>query len=116
MTQRYTLSPRAQSGLDEIWDYTMRHWGIDQAETYIRQLWHDIEAIAANPAIGRACPEVTAGYCKFRSGSHVLFFRLSGGAIDVVRILHGRSVHTEPLFRAPAAHAQFVQCFCCRCL
>ena len=58
MTQRYTLSPRAQSDLDEIWDYTARHWSIDQAETHIRQLWHDIEAIVANPAIGRACPEV----------------------------------------------------------
>jgi toxin ParE1/3/4 len=89
MTSHYTLSPRAQSDLDEIWDYTERHGGIDQAETYIRQLWHDILAMAANPHIGRACPEVKTGYYKFRSGSHILFFRLSDGAIDVVRILHG---------------------------
>lgn len=90
MTQRYTLSPRAQSDFDEIWDYTARHWGADQAEAYIRQLWRDIEAVAAKPTIGRPCPEVRAGYHKFRSGSHVIFFPLSRGSIDVVRILHGR--------------------------
>jgi toxin ParE1/3/4 len=90
MTPYYTLSPRAQSDLDKIWDYTACHWGIDQAETYVRRLWHDIEAVAANPAIGRACPEVKAGYYKFRSGSHILFYRLSGGTVEVVRILHGQ--------------------------
>jgi len=90
MTPGYILSPRAQLDLDEIWNYTERHWGIDQAETYIRQLWQDIEAVAAKPAIGRPCPEVRAGYYKFRSGSHVLFFRLSKSGIDVVRILHAR--------------------------
>ena len=74
MTQRYILSPRAQSDLEEIWDYTARQWGIDQAEIYIRQLWRDVEAVAANPAIGRPCPEVRTGYHKFRSGSHVIFF------------------------------------------
>lgn len=31
-----------------------------------------------------------AGYYKFRSGSHVFFFRLTDSGIDVVRILHGR--------------------------
>jgi len=90
MTRRYVLSPRAQLDLDEIWDYTARRWGIEQAEAYIRQLWQDIEAVAANPASGRACPEVKAGYYKFRSGSHILFFRLTKRGIDVVRILHGQ--------------------------
>jgi toxin ParE1/3/4 len=90
MTPRYTLFPRAQSDLDEIWDYTARHWGVKQAETYIRRLWHDLEAVASNPAIARACPEIKVGYYKFRSGSQIFFFRLSGVTVDFVRILHGR--------------------------
>ena len=100
MMQHYTLSPRAQSDLDEIWDYTERHWGIDQAEMYIRLLWRDIEAITANPTIGRACPEVRAGYYKFRSGSHILFFRLSKHGIDVVRILPQRMDFEQHLGKA----------------
>jgi len=90
MTGRYVLSPRAQVDLDKIWDYKAKHWGIDQAEVYIRQLWQHIEAAAAQPKIGRACPEVRADYYKYRSGSHFLFYRLINGGIDVVRILHER--------------------------
>jgi len=90
MTGRCTLSPRAQLDLDEIWDYTASRWGLGQAETYTRQLWQDMNAVAAQPTIGRPCPEVRDGYYKYRSGSHVLFFRLSEGGIDVIRILHGR--------------------------
>jgi toxin ParE1/3/4 len=87
---RYVLSPRARIDLDKIWDHTAERWGIDQAEFYIRQLWQYIEAAAAEPTIGRACPEVRAGYYKYRSGSHFLFYRLIDGGIDVVRVLHER--------------------------
>jgi toxin ParE1/3/4 len=90
MTGRYTISPRAQGDLDEIWTHTVKHWGIDQAEFYIRQIGRQIEAVAARPLIGHACPEVRAGYYKYPSGLHVLFYRLIEGGVDVVRILHER--------------------------
>jgi plasmid stabilization system protein ParE len=35
---RFIVSPRAQADLDEIWDYTVKHWGIEQAEFYVLQL------------------------------------------------------------------------------
>ncbi|MGH6838747.1 MAG: type II toxin-antitoxin system RelE/ParE family toxin [Methylocella sp.] len=31
---RFTLSPRAQADVDEIWDYIVKHWGVEQAEFY----------------------------------------------------------------------------------
>lgn len=89
MTGRYVLSRRAQGDLDEIWDHTAERWGIDRAEVYIR-LWHDIQALAAQPALGRSCPEVRVGYYRYRSGSHFLFYRLVDGGVDIVRILHER--------------------------
>jgi toxin ParE1/3/4 len=88
MTGRYFLSPLAQSDLDEIWNYTESRWGAGQAEAYIRQLWQHIRVIAAQPRTGRACPEVRAGYYKYRSGSHFLFYRITSDGVDVVRILH----------------------------
>jgi toxin ParE1/3/4 len=33
---------------------------------------------------------VRSGYLKYRSGSHFVFYRLTEGGIDVVRILHTR--------------------------
>jgi toxin ParE1/3/4 len=90
MTGHFTLTPRAQGDLNEIWTYTVRRWGTDQAEFYIRQIGQNIETVAAQPMIGRACPEVRAGYYKYPSGSHVLFYRMIDGGIDIVRILHER--------------------------
>lgn len=90
MTSRVALSPRAQSDLDGIWDYTTARWGADQAEIYVRQLWRDITALAARPSLGRACPEAGTGYHRFPSGSHLVFYRLAAAGIDVVRILHQR--------------------------
>jgi toxin ParE1/3/4 len=90
VTGRYTISPRAQGDVDEIWAHTVKHWGIDQAEVYIRQIGRHIEMVAEKPMIGRACPEVRAGYYKYPSGSDLLFYRLVEGGVDVVRILHER--------------------------
>ena len=90
MTGRYLISPRARGDLDEIWAHTVKHWGLDQAEDHVRQIGQHIEFVAAQPTLGRACPEVRAGYYKYPSGSHVVFYRLIAGGIDVARILHER--------------------------
>jgi toxin ParE1/3/4 len=36
MKGHYVLSPREQTDLDEIWDYSADTWGIDQADSYTR--------------------------------------------------------------------------------
>lgn len=87
---RYLLSPAAQTDLDQIWDYTHDHWGVDQAEEYLRELQRAIER-AANPRIGRACDEIRPGYRKLVAASHTLFYRVSAErVIDVVRVAHQR--------------------------
>ena len=87
----YTLSPAAQNDLGEIWDYTREHWGIDQAEQYLREIQRAIERVVSNPTIGRACNDVRPGYRKHVVGSHTLYYRIgSDDVIDVVRVLHQR--------------------------
>ena len=90
MKGRFVLTPRAQSDLDEIWDYTADRWGLDQAETYTRQIAKDIQKVAERPSLGSECKEVRRGYRQYPSGSHVLFYRTTDSGIDVVRILHER--------------------------
>ncbi|MEA3176567.1 MAG: toxin ParE1/3/4 [Gammaproteobacteria bacterium] len=90
MSDHVVLSPRAQADLDEIWDYTEDRWGLDQAETYTRQLWKDIAIVANRPSLGRECNEVRRGYRMYPSGSHVLFYRHTADGIDIVRFLHER--------------------------
>lgn len=90
MTGRFVLTPRAQADFEEIWDYTAERWGLDQAETYTRQLWETIQRVANEPPLGHECKEVRDGYRQYPSGSHVLFYRLTADGIDIVRILHER--------------------------
>ena len=86
---RYILSPRAKADLDGIWDFTVRKWGEQQAEDYIRLLVGAMETVAENPRRGRACDEVRKGYRRYLAGSHIIFFRKIKAGIEVVRILHG---------------------------
>jgi toxin ParE1/3/4 len=46
--------------------------------------------LAADPRLGRTCDEVRPGYRKYPVGSHVVFYRIARGGIDVARILHQR--------------------------
>lgn len=85
------LSPAAQADLEQIWDYTYHRWDSDQADEYLRELQRALERAATNPLIGRPCDEIRRGYRKLAAGSHVLSYRvISGGGIDVVRVLHRR--------------------------
>lgn len=86
----FVLSPRAQADIDEIWDYTVRTWDQAQAESYLRDIQGALRSLVADPSKGRACDDIRAGYKKQPVGSHVLFFRLVGDDIEVIRILHQR--------------------------
>lgn len=86
----WRLSPRAQADIEEIWDYSRERWGIDQAERYIGLIRDAVVSAAEYPRRGRPCDDIRAGYFKLAAGSHVLFYRLAGADINVVRVLHGR--------------------------
>jgi len=90
MSARYTLSPRAQADLEEIWQYTAKRWTIEQAETYVRYLANHFSIVAGYPEIGMTCHDIRPGYYKFPAGSHVLFYRIIDSGINIVRILHQR--------------------------
>ncbi len=83
------LSPKAKADLSELWDYTYAEWGVEQAEQYVRDLWAVIEEQSRDLTKSVDIGDVRKGYRKARSGSHVIFFKVTKvGAIDVVRILH----------------------------
>ena len=86
----YVLSPKAQSDLQEIWVYSAEKWGQERTERYVRDLWRAIERLSADPRLGRPCEEVREGYSQYRAGSHFIFYRIIGGNVDVIRILHQR--------------------------
>ena len=86
----YVFSPAAQADLEEIWDYTVRHWGVAQAERYTRDIQAACEAVSAGILVGRSAEDIRAGYRKIVVGSHVAYFRERSGTLEIIRILHRR--------------------------
>ena len=84
----YALSPAARADVEEIWDYTIRNWGEAQAERYTRHIHDACEALGNGTLSGRSAEDIRAGYRKAAVGSHVIFYRVCGDVVEVVRILH----------------------------
>jgi len=83
------LSLKAKTDLSEIWDYTYSEWGVEQAEKYVRDLWSVMQEQTRELTKSVDIGDVRKGYRKVRSGSHVIFFKVTReGVVDVVRILH----------------------------
>jgi len=78
----------AESRLIEIWDYTLKKWGEDQADAYVRGLVGAIHALDANRSLWRRVTNKT-GLWFVRHEHHYIFFReLSGGVVGVITVLH----------------------------
>jgi len=83
------LSPKAKADLSDVWDYTYSEWGVEQTEKYIRELWAAMQEQTRDLTKSVDISDVRKGYRKVRSGSHVIFCKVTkDGVVDVVRILH----------------------------
>ena len=91
------LSPAALSDLDAIWDYTLRLWSVDQAETYIRTIASDMSLLLRHPEIARERLEIRPAVRVYRSGSHLIIYRIEASWLDVLRIVHARQNWTAYL-------------------
>ncbi len=87
----YRLSPAAERDLEGIWRYTAKEWGIAQAHSYTDKLTAVFQELADAPKTASACDHIRAGYRRRGVGRHVIYFRITGYGISVVRVLHDRT-------------------------
>lgn len=82
------FTPRARADVDNIWTYTSQRWSEDQAETYLLAIDQALSLLQTNPRLGRKADEIAEGLLKFPVVSHVIYYRLGPGTLNVIRILH----------------------------
>ena len=87
--RQYRLSPRAAADLEDIWLYSFQNWSAEQADRYILSVIEALASLAAGRKAGRPV-DIRQGYLKYAVGSHLIFYRLSGEFLDVIRVLHQR--------------------------
>lgn len=86
----YRLTPAALRDLDAIWDHTARTWSVTQAETYIRKLTANMDLLVQNPKLAPESHQIHPPVRLYRSGSHLILYRIASGWLEVLRIVHAR--------------------------
>ena len=87
MTQ-YRLTRLAAADLDHIWEYSSTHWGPDQADGYIADLFACFGRAVATPEAGRDRSAFVQDARSLRAGRHLVFYRTIGGRTVILRTVH----------------------------
>lgn len=94
-------SPEARADLSEIWDYYVGAAGRHSADTIIRGFTEACIVLEEHPLAGRARDEVRPGLRSMAASPHIVFYRVRGRAVEIVRVLDGRRDLDEVFSREP---------------
>jgi toxin ParE1/3/4 len=84
------ISGAAEDDLVEIGLYTREHWGAQKEVRYLSDLGAAFVQLVEDPRLGQPCDDIRKGLLRFRHRSHVIFFRRSPEAVQIIRVLHER--------------------------
>ena len=88
MAETFNLTPRAKEDLRGVWVYTFKVWSEAQADLYISGLYDRFGWLADQPRVGKHRPDVCEGYYYFPQGSHLVFYLIRDGEIDIIGVPH----------------------------
>jgi toxin ParE1/3/4 len=85
---RLELSRRAQADLDDIRDYSLAEFGLEQAIAYLDAVEGAFRRILEFPEIGAVHPVVRPPTRSLGCQQHRIFYEVGDDRIRIVRILH----------------------------
>lgn len=88
MRREITVRPEARADLIGIWNYSSHKWGNEQANTYLREISAQIEALSVQPDSGRVNERFHPLFRMIRIRKHRLFYSDDGMNVEIIRILH----------------------------
>jgi toxin ParE1/3/4 len=83
-------SLEARADIEDIWSYYARVAGLNTAAKIIDKIDEVISMIEAHPFAGRTRNELRPGFRSFAANPHVVFYRITDGLPEIIRILDGR--------------------------
>lgn len=93
----YLIQTSAGLRLDDIYRYTLKQWGSQRAEDYIRGLFDHFEKVATQKVFSRPIPaglEVDGFFSRYEH--HIVYWKpLSTGQVGIVTVLHERMHQIE---------------------
>ncbi|NOX44017.1 MAG: type II toxin-antitoxin system RelE/ParE family toxin [Gammaproteobacteria bacterium] len=84
----YELTKAADADFENIFDFGIDTFGLDQALSYQNSLKQRFAELAEQPKLYPAVDDIFEGYRRSVYGSHSIFYRIDGAKhIIIVRIL-----------------------------
>ena len=87
MAQIYK-QPLAEQDLIDIWLYSFKAWGEMQADKYLDDLDDAFKLLDQQPLLCRERLEFNPPIRIHRHAHHLIVYRVSKGAINILRVLH----------------------------
>ena len=84
----YQLSERADTDLDEILEFTVERWGVQQAGDYLDGLQALFHLVSSRPMMGRSAAIVMKNLRRVEHESRIVFYTLMPRGIQIERLLH----------------------------
>jgi len=92
------LTREASDDIDRLWFQSAADFGVPRAEARLKRIYSTLrETIGVFPASGRLRPEFGRGVRSFPVLPHVLFYRVEGRRVTILRVLHSRRDLNGPL-------------------
>lgn len=86
-TLSYSLSPLAESDLDDIWVY-FAQFDIENADRYLKVLTDTFQLLGDHPLIGPDRSEISKGLRYLPKDSYCIFYHPSVSGVRIMRIIH----------------------------
>ncbi|MGK3114070.1 type II toxin-antitoxin system RelE/ParE family toxin [Candidatus Pantoea formicae] len=87
MKRTITITQDAEQDIEELWIYGYWKFGREAAEHYSHQLYSMFHKLAEHP-IGRKRADLAQALNSFPCGQHIIFYRIAGDELIIVRVLH----------------------------
>lgn len=97
MMAQFLIQEAASYRIDEIYHYTLKQWGSDQAKAYIEGLFASFAGVVKREVLSRPVPAAFGvdGYF-YRYEKHFVYWRyLASGDVGIVTVLHERMHQIE---------------------
>ncbi|HZB87523.1 MAG TPA: type II toxin-antitoxin system RelE/ParE family toxin [Terracidiphilus sp.] len=98
---RIHVTRAAERELDVIFIYWAERAGLATADKIIDAILERFALLGEHPAAGRACPEIAPRVRCFPAGRHLIYYRKSRRALEILHVFHGareqaRAFSSEP--------------------
>lgn len=84
----YRFLPAARDDLEDVWDYTIARWDVEQAIQYTDEIETACEILCESPLMCRERDEYNPPVRMHPHGEHLIVYVIDDKGILIVRILH----------------------------